>query len=58
MDLDPQLLDVLACPACRSPLRIDDAAGELACTGCGLRYPVRDGIPILLVDEARRPDAQ
>ena len=35
----------------------DDAASELACTGCGLAYPVRDNIPVLLVDEARQPDA-
>lgn len=56
MNLDPALLDILACPDCRSPLRVDDAAGELVCTGCGLAYPVRDDIPVLLVDEARRPD--
>jgi len=56
MQLDPALLDILACPECRSPLRADDAASELVCTGCGLAYPVRDDIPVLLVDEARRPD--
>jgi uncharacterized protein len=51
------LLEILACPACHAPLRADEAAGELICTGadCGLSYPVRDGIPVLLVDEARRP---
>lgn len=55
MTLDDSLLDILACPACRSPLRVD--GDELACTAgsCGLVYPVRDGIPVLLVDEARRP---
>lgn len=52
MKLDPALLEIIACPACHSPLRPDDAAGELACTGCELVYPVRDDIPILLVDEA------
>jgi uncharacterized protein YbaR (Trm112 family) len=57
MQLDPALLDILACPECRSPLRADDDAGELVCTGCGLAYPVRDDIPVLLVDEARRPPA-
>jgi uncharacterized protein YbaR (Trm112 family) len=57
MQLDPALLDILACPQCHSPLRADDAASELVCTGCGLAYPVRDDIPVLLVDEARRPDA-
>ena len=55
MKLDPALLEILACPACRSPLRTDEAAEELVCTGCGLAYPVRDDIPVLLVDEARSP---
>ncbi len=59
MKLDPALLDILACPACRSPLRVDDAEfggeGALVCTGCGLAYPVRDDIPVLLVDEAKAP---
>jgi hypothetical protein len=50
------LLDILACPNCRAELRTDDAASELVCTGCGYAYPVRDNIPVLLVDEARRPD--
>ena len=59
MRLEPFLLEVLACPACRSSLRPDEAAGELVCTGCGLAYPVRDDIPVMLVDEARptRPEA-
>ena len=58
-DLDPGLLDILACPNCRSPLRVDEEASELVCTSaaCGLAYPVRDDIPVLLIDEARRPDA-
>ena len=46
MNLDPALIAILACPDCRSTLRVDDAAGELVCTGCGLAYPVRDDIPI------------
>ena len=56
MDLDPGLLELVACPACKAPLRADDAAEELVCTRCGLAYPVRDDIPVLLVDEARKPD--
>jgi uncharacterized protein len=56
MNLDPALLEILACPACHAPLRVDDAAEELVCTGCGLAYPVRDDIPVLLIDEARRPE--
>ena len=47
----------MARPACRSALRVDDAASELVCTRCGLAYPVRDGIPVMLVDEARRTDS-
>ncbi len=56
MNIDEWLLDLIACPACHAPLRADDAARELVCTGCGLAYPVRDDIPVLLVDEARRPE--
>jgi uncharacterized protein YbaR (Trm112 family) len=62
MPLEAGLLEILACPACHSPLREEadgaEEAAELVCTGgteCGLAYPVRDGIPVLLVDEARRP---
>ncbi|HSK57234.1 MAG TPA: Trm112 family protein [Jiangellales bacterium] len=59
MRIDPALLEILACPRCRSPLRLDEDAAELVCTSaeCGLAYPVRDDIPVLLVDEARRPEA-
>ena len=55
--IDPALLELLACPQSRHPLRLDEAASELVCTdaACGLAYPIRDGIPVLLVDEARRP---
>jgi uncharacterized protein YbaR (Trm112 family) len=56
VDLDPSLLEILACPNCRAELTVDDAASELVCTGCGYAYPVRDNIPVLLVDEARKPD--
>ncbi len=59
MKVDAALLEILACPACKAPLRADEAAfdgvGALVCTGCGLAYPVRDDIPVLLVDEARAP---
>lgn len=55
MKLDPALLEILACPVDHRPLRADEAAQELVCTGCGRAYPVRDDIPVLLVDEARTP---
>ena len=52
--LDPELLDILRCPACRGAFAAP-AGPELVCTACGLVYPVRNGVPVLLVDEARRP---
>jgi len=57
VNLDPALLEILACPNCRAELRVDEGREELVCTSCGYAYPVRDDIPVLLVDEARRPDA-
>lgn len=55
MNLDTSLLEILACPECRSALRADEEAEELICTNahCGLAYPVRDDIPVLLAEEAR-----
>lgn len=59
MNLDPGLLEILACPKCHATLRVDVPAAELVCTSgeCGLAYPVRDDIPVLLIDEARDPRA-
>ena len=58
MNLDPALLEILVCPQCRADLRVDDEAAELVCTSaeCALAYPVRDDIPVLLIEEARRPN--
>ncbi|UIJ45894.1 Trm112 family protein [Sphingomonas cannabina] len=53
MTIDPWLLERLVCPATRTPLRWDEAAGELVSDAAGLAYPVRDGTPVLLVEEAR-----
>lgn len=53
VQVDPALLEIIVCPDCRSELEL--VAAELVCRGCGLAYPVRDDIPVLLVDEARRP---
>ena len=53
-DVDPKLLEILVCPATKAPLRYDRAAQELISDEAGLAYPIRDGIPIMLVDEARR----
>ena len=54
LGLDPELLAILACPDIHhSPLTVDEAASELLCTTCDRAFPVRDGIPVLLLDEAR-----
>ncbi len=53
MTIDPWLLDRLVCPATRTPLRYDEAADELISEAAGLAYPIRDGIPVMLVEEAR-----
>jgi uncharacterized protein len=52
-EIDPKLLEILVCPLTKAPLRYDRAAQELISDEAGLAYPVRDGIPIMLVDEAR-----
>ena len=51
--LDPRLLEILVCPLTKAPLTYDRAAQELVSVEAGLAYPIRDGIPIMLVDEAR-----
>ena len=55
--LDPWLLERLVCPMRRTPLRYDEPAQELVSEAAGLAYPVRDGVPVMLVEEARRIDA-
>ena len=51
--IDPRLLEILVCPLTKGPLEYDRAAGELISRKAGLAYPVRDGIPIMLAEEAR-----
>jgi uncharacterized protein len=52
-DVDPRLLEVLVCPLTKGPLIYDRAAQELISKGAKLAYPVRDGVPVMLPDEAR-----
>ena len=52
--LDPWLLSILVCPVTRTPLRYDEAAQELVSDEAGLAYPIRDGVPVLLAEQARR----
>jgi len=54
--LDPALLAVLVCPVTRTPLRYDEERSELVSDAAGLAYPVRDGVPVMLVEEARSLD--
>ncbi len=51
--VDPKLLEILVCPLTKGPLSYDAAAQELISRRAGLAYPIRDGIPIMLPDEAR-----
>ncbi len=51
MNLDVKLLEILACPSCHSPIELID--NEICCTGCPLAYPIRDDIPVMLIDQAR-----
>ncbi len=52
--IDPRLLEILVCPVTRSTLEFDSGRQELVSKSAGLAYPIRDGIPIMLPDEARR----
>ncbi len=55
-EVDPALLEILVCPVTKGPLRYDRARGELISDSARLAYPIRDGIPIMLPDEARPLD--
>jgi len=52
MTLSKELLDILACPQCKTAVVADDSHSRLICNACQLSYPVRDGIPVMLLDEA------
>ena len=56
MTVDSALLAILVCPLTRTPLRYDEAARELVSEAAGLAYPIRDGVPVMLVEEARKLD--
>ena len=53
-DVDPKLLEILVCPLTKGPLEYDRQKQELVSRKAGLAYPIREGIPIMLPDEARR----
>lgn len=52
--MDPKLLDILVCPICKGPLLHRKAGKELICKACRLAYPIRDDIPVMLEEEARK----
>ena len=56
--IDKELLDILACPACKKDVKLE--GDKIVCTNpeCGLRYPIRDGIPVMLIEEAEKPKKQ
>ena len=51
--IDPELLDILVCPDCKSDVEFKD--NKIVCKGCGRRYPVKNGIPVMLIDESELP---
>ena len=56
MAISKELLDILACPKCKGSLNLNEPGTGLICDACRLEYPVRDDIPIMLIDEARAID--
>lgn len=57
-EVAPQLLEILVCPVTKGSLTYDREAGELISTAAGLAYPIRDGIPVMLPEEARQLSAE
>jgi uncharacterized protein len=55
VSLDPELLAILVCPNDRGEIEYREAEEIIVCQTCGYRYPVRDGIPVMLIDEAEKP---
>ena len=52
--INKELLDILACPACKSGVKLEGE--KIVCTSCGRKYPIKDGIPVMLADEAEVPE--
>ncbi len=53
MSIRPELLEILACPQCKGPVRCEPENARIVCDVCKLAYPIRDDIPVMLVDEAQ-----
>jgi uncharacterized protein YbaR (Trm112 family) len=54
MAIDKELLDILACPKCKGDIHLNDKKDGLICEACRLMYPIKDGIPVMLIDEASK----
>ncbi len=54
--IDKELLEILACPLCKTEVKLEN--DKIVCANCGRRYPVKDGIPVMLIDEAELPQDQ
>ena len=55
MPVDPRLLEILVCPDCHGSVRVLDGDAGIECADCGRVYPIRDGIPVMLIEEATPP---
>jgi hypothetical protein len=58
MEIDEKLLEILACPICKGELHLEEDGSGLICERCKLKYPIEDGIPVMLIDEAIRIGAE
>ncbi len=58
MPVEKELLDILVCPNCHGNVEYRPQEERIVCTKCRLRYPVRDDIPVMLIDEAEKPQGQ
>ena len=54
--IDTKLLEILACPSCKGDIEYNTREEKIVCIDCNLKYPVKDGIPVMLIDEAELPD--
>ena len=58
MSVKTELLKILACPKCKQTVQIDDTGEQIVCPACCLRFPIRDEIPVMLLDEAKNLDVE
>ena len=54
MSIEKELLDILACPKCKGKISLNESRDGLLCSACMLLYPIKDGIPVMLIEEAKK----